>query len=193
MLNYFYLFIINVLVDNFILVQFLGICPLMGVSQKLNTAVGMSVTTTIVITVTSILSWIINYFILIPYQLCFLRVMVYILIIAVSVQCIEIFLKKTYPILYKSLGIFLPLITTNCSVLAIPLLSVKFNYNFLESVIYGFSSAIGFSIVIIIFSSIRERIKLSNIPIVFKGVPIALITVSLMSISFMGFDGLVKL
>ncbi|CAL4319243.1 Ion-translocating oxidoreductase complex subunit A [Buchnera aphidicola (Eriosoma lanigerum)] len=193
MSKYFYLFIMNILVENFILVQFLGICPLMGISNQVYTAVGMSITTTTVIMITSILSWIINYFILVPYQLFFLRTMVYILIISISVQSIEIILKKKSPRLYQLLGIFLPLITTNCSVLAVPLFNVHLRYNLFQSACYALSSSIGFSIVIIIFSSIRERLLCSNnIPIIFKGVPIALITASLMSISFMGFDGLVR-
>ncbi|XBC38432.1 MAG: electron transport complex subunit RsxA [Buchnera aphidicola (Floraphis choui)] len=192
MVIYFSFFLGNLLVNNLVLVQFLGLCPFMGTSKKFGSAVGLGCATVFVITCVSILSWLVNYYILVPLNLVCLRIMTYMLIISVSVQIVEIIIKKVSPILYRLLGIYLPLITSNCSVLAIPLSSIRFNFNFLESFLYGFSSSIGFFLVLVIFSSIRERLFLSDVPAPFRGSPIALITASLMSVSFMGFNGLVK-
>ncbi|XRX42533.1 MAG: electron transport complex protein RnfA [Buchnera aphidicola (Eriosoma harunire)] len=191
--NFIYIFILNVLVNNFVFVQFLGLCPLMGTSKSMRTAIGMSIATSIVIMLTTILSFFINYFFLIPYKLFFLRTMVYILIIAVSVQFMEIMTKYVSPLLYRSLGVFLPLITTNCIVLAVPLLTYNLHYEFLTTVFYACSVSVGFSMIIIIFSSLRERIDGLNIAIHVRGMPIFLITAGLMSMSFMGFNGLVKM
>lgn len=190
---YFLLFMSNILINNFVLVRFLGLCPFMGISKTINSAVGMGVSTTCVIVFVSLISWIINCYILIPFQLEHLRIMIYMLVISISVQIIEILIKKFSPVLYKLLGIYLPLITTNCSVLAIPLLNTRLNFGFIESFVYGLSSALGFFLVLVIFSSIRERISESDIPIYFRGYPIVLITASLLSVSFMGFNGLIKL
>ncbi|QCI23144.1 electron transport complex subunit RsxA [Buchnera aphidicola] len=191
-MNYFSLFLSNILVNNLVLINFLGLCPFMGTSKKFSTAIGLGSATVFVITIISILSWLVNYYILIPLNLICLRIMTYMLIISVSVQIIEIVIRTFSPILYRLLGIYLPLITSNCSVLAIPLLCLNLNFNFLESVVYGFSSSIGFFLVLVVFSSIRERLLLSDIPFPFKGNPIALITASFMSVAFMGFNGLVR-
>ncbi|WP_148140864.1 electron transport complex subunit RsxA [Buchnera aphidicola] len=192
MMHFFLLFVSNILINNFILVRFLGLCPFMGISRTIDSAIGMGLATTCVIVFVSIISWLINFYILIPFHLIHLCTMTYMLIIAVSVQIFEIIVKKVSSTLYRLLGIYLPLITTNCSVLAIPLMNTKLNSNFIESVLYGFSSSLGFFLVLVIFSSIRERISESDVPMYFRGYPIALITASLLAIAFMGFDGLIK-
>ncbi len=192
MTEYLLLFIGTVLVNNFVLVKFLGLCPFMGVSKKLETAIGMGLATTFVITLASICGWLINHFILVPLDLTWLRIMAYIVVIAVVVQFTEMVVRSTSPALYRVLGIFLPLITTNCAVLAVPLLSVNQNYNFLQAAFFGFSAATGFSLVMVLFAGIRERLALADVPAPFKGSAIALITAGLMSMAFMGFNGLVK-
>ncbi|QCI18103.1 electron transport complex subunit RsxA [Buchnera aphidicola (Aphis nasturtii)] len=192
MKNYFLFFISNILIDNFILVKFLGLCPFTGASNKFKIAVGISFATTFVVFVSTIILWCINFFILSPFDLVYLRIIIYMLIISFCVQFIEIILQNTSPFLYRILGIFLPLITTNCAVLAIPLFCLYENYTFLDSIFYAISSSFGFSLIMIIFASIRERILLSDIPIIFQGSPIVLITISLISIAFMGFKGLIK-
>ncbi|XBC39333.1 MAG: electron transport complex subunit RsxA [Buchnera aphidicola (Nurudea shiraii)] len=191
-MDYFSFFLGNLLVNNLVLVQFLGLCPFMGTSKKFESAIGLGYATIFVVTCASVLSWIINFYILIPLGLVCLRIMTYMFIISSSVQITEIVIKKVSPILYRILGVYLPLITSNCSVLAIPLLHAKMNFNFLESILYGFSSSVGFFVVLIIFSSIRERLLSSDIPLPFKGNPISLITASLLSVAFMGFNGLIK-
>ncbi len=192
MKHYFLFFISNIFIENFILVKFLGLCPFLGASSKIETAFGMSFATTFVVFTSSILLWFVNFFILLPLDLVYLRIIAYMLIISVSVQFLEIVLNSTSPTLYRLLGIFLPLITTNCTVLAIPLFSLYFNYTLIESIFYGISASCGFTLVMIVFSCIRERIILSDVPFPFKGAPIVLITVSIMSITFMGFKGLIK-
>lgn len=189
---YFFLFLSNILIDNFILVKFLGLCPFLGASSRLEMAIGISLSTTFVIIISTTLLWLINFFILIPFNLFYLRTIIYMLIISCGVQFLEIFLQNVSPLLYRILGIYLPLITTNCAVLAIPLFSLYLNHVFLDSLFYGISASLGFSLVMIIFSSIRERISLSDVPLIFQGAPIALITISLMSLIFMGFRGLIK-
>lgn len=193
MKNYFLFFLSNILIDNFILVKFLGLCPFTGASNKLKIAVGISFATTFVIFVSTIILWFINVLILSPFDLVYLRIIIYMLIISFFVQFLEIILRNTSPFLYRILGIFLPLITTNCAVLAIPLFCLYENYTFLESIFYAISSAFGFSLVTIIFASIRERILHADIPFAFQGAPIVLITISLISITFMGFRGLIKI
>jgi electron transport complex protein RnfA len=193
MKHYILFFIFNILIENFILVQFLGLCPFLGASSKIENAIGMSFATTFVILTSSVLLWCINFFILLPLDLVYLRVIVYMLIISVSVQFLETILRNTSPVLYRLLGIFLPLITTNCAVLAIPLFSLYSNHTFIECILYAVSASFGFTLVMIVFSCIRERILLSDIPIPFQGAPIVLITVSLISIIFMGFKGLIKI
>ncbi|MFV9996910.1 MAG: electron transport complex subunit RsxA [Arsenophonus endosymbiont of Dermacentor nuttalli] len=192
MTDYFLLFIATVLVNNFVLVKFLGLCPFMGVSKKLETAIGMGFATTFVMTLASICSWLIDTFILIPLDLIYLRTLSFILVIAVVVQFTEMVVRKTSPILYRLLGIFLPLITTNCAVLGVALLNINQSHNFLQSTVYGFAAAVGFSLVMVMFSTIRERIAVANVPPPFRGSSIALITAGLMSLAFMGFSGLVK-
>ncbi len=190
--GYLLLFIGTVLVNNFVLVKFLGLCPFMGVSKKLETAMGMGMATTFVMTLASICAWLINDFILQPLDLAYLRTLSFIFIIAVVVQFTELVVRKTSPSLYRLLGIFLPLITTNCAVLGVALLNVNLAHNFLQSAVYGFSAAAGFSLVMVLFSAIRERLAVADVPAPFKGSSIALVTAGLMSLAFMGFSGLVK-
>ncbi len=192
MTEYLLLLVSTILVNNFVLVKFLGLCPFMGVSGKLETAVGMSLATTFVLTLASICSYLVNYFLLQPFELEYLRTLSFILVIAVVVQFTEMVVHKTSPTLYRLLGIFLPLITTNCAVLGVALLNVQAESNLLGSAIYGFGAAVGFSFVLIMFSAMRERMALANIPAPFKGASIAMITAGLMSLAFMGFTGLVK-
>ena len=193
MTEYVLLLIGTVLVNNFVLVQFLGLCPFMGVSSKLDTAIGMSLATTFVLTLASVTSYLVNQYILIPLDITYLRTMSFILVIAVVVQFTEMVVRKTSPTLYRLLGIFLPLITTNCAVLGVALLNIKEDHSFLQSAVYGFGAAVGFSLVLILFASMRERIAAADVPGPFKGASIAMITAGLMSLAFMGFTGLVKL
>ena len=184
---------IAALINNFVLVKFLGLCPFMGVSKKLETAMGMGLATTFVMTLASICAWLIDTWILIPLNLIYLRTLAFILVIAVVVQFTEMVVRKTSPVLYRLLGIFLPLITTNCAVLGVALLNINLGHNFLQSALYGFSAAVGFSLVMVLFAAIRERLAVADVPAPFRGNAIALITAGLMSLAFMGFSGLVKL
>ncbi|MBQ2865459.1 MAG: electron transport complex subunit RsxA [Clostridia bacterium] len=179
-----------ILVQNFIFVKFLGICPFLGVSKKTDTAVGMGLAVIFVMTVASSVTYIVNEFVLVKLDLMYMQTVVFILIIASLVQFVELFLMKMIPSLYKALGIYLPLITTNCAVLGVALLNVTNQYNFIESVLYACMSGVGFTIAIILFSSVREHLEYANYPKAFEGFPIALITASLLSIAFMGFQGL---
>ena len=187
------LLISTVLVNNFVLAKFLGLCPFMGVSSRVETAVGMAAATTFVLTLASIASYLINHYVLQPLALEYLQILSFILAIAVVVQFTEMVIHKTSPMLYRLLGIFLPLITTNCAVLGVALLNVNQAHNFIESVIFGFGAALGFSLVLVLFAAIRERIAAADVPLPFQGAAIALITAGLMSLAFMGFAGLVKL
>lgn len=189
----FLLLVSTVLVNNFVLAKFLGLCPFMGVSSKVDTAVGMAAATTFVLTLASVASYLINTFILAPLGLEYLQVLSFILAIAVVVQFTELVIQKTSPMLYRLLGIFLPLITTNCAVLGVALLNVNQAHSFIESIIYGFGAALGFSLVLVLFAAMRERIAVADVPSPFQGAAIALITAGLMSLAFMGFAGLVKL
>lgn len=189
--EYFLILISTILVNNFVLVKFLGLCPFMGVSNKMDTAIGMGFATTFVLTLASITSYLINTYLLIPFELEYLRTIAFIVTIAAVVGFTELVVNKTSPVLHQSLGVFLPLITTNCAVLGVALLNVGASNTFLQSAVYGFGAAVGFSFVLILFSGIRERIESANVPKVFQGVPIALITAGLMSMAFMGFIGLV--
>ncbi|WP_049218845.1 electron transport complex subunit RsxA [Proteus mirabilis] len=193
MTDYLLLFVGTVLVNNFVLVKFLGLCPFMGVSKKLETAIGMGFATTFVMTIASISSWLVDTFILVPLDLLYLRTLSFILVIAVVVQFTEMVVRKTSPTLYRLLGIFLPLITTNCAVLGVALLNINQSHTFMQSAVYGFGAAVGFSLVMVLFAAIRERLAVANIPAPFKGSSIGLITAGLMSLAFMGFSGLVKL
>jgi len=192
MADYALILISTILVNNIVLVKFLGLCPFMGVSRKLETAMGMGLATTFVLTLSSISSYLINEYLLAPLGIEFLRTISFIFVIAVVVQFTELVVHKTSPILYQVLGIFLPLITTNCAVLGVALLNVQEQHGFLESALYGFGAAIGFSMVLVIFASMRERIEASDVPVPFQGAAIALITAGLMSMAFMGFASLVK-
>ncbi len=192
MTEYFLLLISTVLVNNFVLVKFLGLCPFMGVSSKVDTAIGMSFATTFVLTLASACSYLVDTFLLAPLDLQYLRTLCFILVIAVVVQFTEMVVHKTSPVLYRLLGIFLPLITTNCAVLGVALLNVNEQHNFVQSIVYGFGAAAGFSLVLILFSSMRERINVADVPEPFQGPAIAMITAGLMSLAFMGFSGLVK-
>lgn len=192
MSEYVLIFVSTVLVNNFVLAKFLGLCPFMSVSTKLETATGMGLATTFVLTLSSITSYLTNEFLLVPLEIEFLRTIAFILIIAVVVQFTEMVVHKTSPILYQALGIFLPLITTNCAVLGVALLNVQAKYNFLQSTVYGFGAAVGFSLVLILFSAVRERIAVADVPAIFKGAPITLVTAGIMSMAFMGFTGLVS-
>ncbi len=182
----------TVLVNNFVLVKFLGLCPFLGVSRKLETATGMALATTFVLTLSSVCAYIANEYLLAPLGLEYLRTITFILVIAVVVQFTEMVVHKTSPVLYQVLGIFLPLITTNCAVLGVALLNVQQDFGFVESAFYGFGAAVGFSMVMILFAAIRERIAVADVPEPFQGPAIALVTAGLMSLAFMGFSGLIK-
>jgi electron transport complex protein RnfA len=192
MQEYILILISTVLVNNFVLVKFLGLCPFMGVSSKVDTAVGMSLATSFVLTLASVSSYLTNEYLLVPLGLDYLRTIAFILIIAVLVQFTEMVMHKTSPVLYQLLGIFLPLITTNCAVLGVALLNIQEQHNFIESALYGFGAAAGFSLVLILFASVRERIDVSDVPKPFKGSAIGMITAGLMSMAFLGFAGLVS-
>jgi electron transport complex protein RnfA len=188
-----FLFVSAVLVNNFVLVQFLGLCPFMGVSGKLETAIGMSAATTFVLTIAAICSYLTNTYVLMPLGLEYLQTISFILVIAVVVQFTEMVMHKTSPLLHRVLGVFLPLITTNCAVLGVAILNVNKEYNFIESAVFGFSAAVGFSLVLVLFAAMRERINVADVPAPFKGASIGMITAGLMSLAFMGFAGLVQL
>jgi electron transport complex protein RnfA len=182
-----------VLANNFVLVRFLGLCPFMGVSNKLEGAIGMSVATLFVLTLSSMSSYLLSRYLLQPLGLEYLSTLSFILVIAVVVQLTEMVIRKSSPLLYRILGIFLPLITTNCAVLGVALLNVQEQHNLLQSALYGFGAAAGFGLVLVMFAAMRERIAFADVPIHFRGAPIALITAGLMALAFMGFSGLAKL
>ena len=179
-----------VLANNFIFSQFLGICPFLGVSKKVDTAIGMGFAVTFVMGLASAVCFLVNNFILVPLDLGYMQTVAFILVIASLVQFIEMFLQKAIPSLYTALGVYLPLITTNCAVLGVVLLNVQSNYNFISSVVYGITGGIGFMVAIVLFASIRERLVFAEYPKSFEGFPIALITAGLMALAFMGFSGL---
>ena len=179
-----------ILANNFIFSQFLGCCPFLGVSKKVDTAVGMGVAVTFVMGLASAVCFVVNRFILIPLDLAYMQTVAFILVIASLVQFIEMFLQKSMPSLYTALGVYLPLITTNCAVLGVVLLNVQNNYNFISSVVYGITGGLGFLLAIVLFASIRERLVFADYPKCWDGFPIALITAGLMALAFMGFSGL---
>jgi len=187
------LVIYAMLVNNVVLMQFLGICPYLGVSRRINTAAGMGVAVVFVMTLATGFTWVIDRYILITYDIVYLRTIAFILVIASLVQFVEIFLKKTAPALYESLGIYLPLITTNCAILGTAILAVQKEYSFFVALLYAISTGAGFIIAIVLFASIRERLELAEIPEIFKGTAISLITASILSMAFMGFTGLVRM
>lgn len=192
MTELFLIIVSTVLVNNFVLVKFLGLCPFMGVSQKLESSIGMALATTFVLTLSSVCSYLVNTYFLEPFGIEFLRTLTFILVIAVVVQFTEMMVKKTSPLLYKILGIYLPLITTNCAVLGVALLNVQEAHTFVQSVFYGLGAALGFSLVMILFAAMRERLQAAEVPVTFSGAAIAFITAGMMSLAFMGFTGLVK-
>lgn len=188
--HYIFILISTVLVNNIVLVKILGLCPFMGVSKKLEASIGMAAATAFVLTLGSMSSWAINHYLLEPNDVVYLRTLSFIVVIAGVVQLTEMVMEKSFPLLYQMLGIFLPLITTNCAVLGIPLLNAQSSHGFIESGLYGFGGALGFSLVLILFASMRERLEAADVPTPFKGSAIAMVTAALMSLAFMGFAGL---
>ena len=179
-----------VLTENFILVKFMGICPFMGVSKKMDTALGMGLAVTFVMAIASAATWAANAWLLVPLKLEYMQTVAFILIIAAIVQVVEMFLKKSVPTLYQALGIYLPLITTNCAVLGAALINVQRNYSFLQSVVFGAAGGLGFTLAIVLFASVRERVNQADCPECFEGFPIALVSAGLLALAFMGFSGL---
>ena len=190
MTSYIFVVIGAVLVNNVVLVRILGLCPFMGVSKKLETAIGMGAATTFVLTVGAGTSYLIDHYLLQPFDLGYLRTLAFIVVIAAIVQLTELIIQKTSPLLHQVLGIYLPLITTNCAVLGVPLLNVGMKHNLLESLLFGFGSSVGFTLALVLFAGIRERLDGADVPIAFRGTAIAMITAGFMSLAFMGFAGL---
>lgn len=181
-----------VLVNNFVLARFLGICPFLGVSKKVETAIGMGMAVVFVITMAATITWLVYMYILVPFKITYMQTIAFILVIAALVQFVEMVIQKTSPPLYQALGIYLPLITTNCCVLAVAVLTVQQSFTFIETVVFAFGASVGFALALILFAGIRERLSLSEIPRAFEGTAIALITAGLLSLAFLGFAGLVK-
>ena len=179
-----------VFVNNFVLVKFLGLCPFMGVSRKLDAAYGMALATGFVLTLSSALAWVVHHWLLLPLGLEYLRTLGFILVIASVVQFTEIVMNRQSPRLYRVLGIYLPLITTNCAVLGVALLTVQARHSLLESIVYGFGASLGFGLVLVLFSAMRERLETADVPAAWRGTPVALATAGLMSLAFMGFSGM---
>ncbi len=193
MSGYLLLIISAVLVNNFVLTRFLGICPFLGVSRKMSTAIGMSGAVVFVMTLASAVTWLLEHYALAPFGLAYLRTIAFILVIATFVQFVEYLLKKFSPALHQGLGLFLPLITTNCAVLGLAVLNIREGHRFIEALVFGLGAALGFALALILFTSLRERIDRANPPQAFRGAAIALITAGLLSLAFMGFAGLVKI
>ncbi|NLM49566.1 MAG: electron transport complex subunit RsxA [Clostridiaceae bacterium] len=179
-----------IFVENIVLTQFLGICPFLGVSKKVSTAIGMGMAVTFVMTLASFMTYLCQIFLLIPLKIEYMQTMTFILIIASLVQFVEMFLQKSSPALYQALGIYLPLITTNCAVLGVALLNIQEKYNLIQSIVHGFAGGLSFTLAIVLFAGVRERLESANIPKPLRGFPIALISAALMSLAFMGFSGL---
>ena len=190
-LSYFAIIIGAIFVNNVVFAQFLGICPFLGVSSKVDTSIGMGAAVTFVMALASIVAWSIQEFILVPFQIEYMQTIVFILVIAALVQMVEIILKKVSPSLYQALGIFLPLITTNCAVLGVAILMIQKEYNLLQSFVFSVATAIGFAMALVLFAGIRERLELDGVPAALKGNPIALITAAILAMAVMGFSGLV--
>lgn len=191
-MSLFLLFVSAVLVNNFVLARFLGICPFFGVSKKVETAVGMGLAVTFVMAVAGIITWIIQYAVLDKLGVQYLQTIVFILVIAALVQFVEMVIEKVSPDLYQSLGIYLPLITTNCAILGAAIINIQSGYSFVQMLVFTIGSALGFTLALVLFSGIRERIELSDIPFYFRGLPVAFITAGILALAFMGFSGLVK-
>lgn len=192
MTSYLFVIIGAVLVNNVVLVRILGLCPFMGVSKKLETAVGMGAATTFVLTLGCGTSYLVDHYVLMPAGVEYLRTLAFIVIIAAIVQVTELVIQKTSPVLHQVLGIYLPLITTNCAVLGVPLLNVALHHDLLESLLFGFGSSVGFSLALVLFAGIRERLDGADVPVAFRGTAIAMVTAGIMSLAFMGFAGLDK-
>lgn len=192
MKGYLLILVSTALVNNFVLAKFLGLCPFMGVSRKLETALGMALATMFVLTLSSACSYLVHAYLLVPLDLQYLRTISFILVIAGVVQFTEMFIHKTSPLLFQVLGIYLPLITTNCAVLGVALLNVQQQNSFFESLLFGFGASLGFALVLVLFSAMRERLEAGDVPQPFQGSAIALITAGIMSLAFMGFNGLVR-
>ena len=190
-ISYFAIIIGAIFVNNVVFAQFLGICPFLGVSSKVDTSIGMGAGVTFVMALSSIVAWSIQEFILVPFQIEYMQTIVFILVIAALVQMVEIILKKVSPSLYQALGIFLPLITTNCAVLGVAILMIQKEYNLLQSFTFSVATALGFAMALVLFAGIRERLELDGVPAALKGNPIALITAAILAMAFMGFSGLV--
>jgi len=190
---YITIFIAAVFVNNIVLSQFLGVCPFLGVSKKISTAMGMSGAVAFVLTLATIITWLIFHYLLEPYELTFLQTISFILVIAALVQLVEIILKKVSKPLYQALGVYLPLITTNCAILGVAILVIQKEFNLLESVVYGFSTAIGFGLALVLFAGIREQLSHTKLPKGMQGMPVALLVAGLLAMAFMGFSGIVKL
>jgi electron transport complex protein RnfA len=186
------LLIAAIFVQNYVLYYFLGICPFLGVSKKIDSAVSMGMAVTFVMTITAVVSWMINHWILIPYKLDFLQIVSFILVIASLVQLVEMFIRKISPPLYQALGIYLPLITTNCAIMGLALLAALKNFSFLETVIYGIGSGLGFTLAIVLMAGIREQLDLADVPEPLKGAGIALIVAGIMALAFTGFSGMIN-
>ena len=190
-LSYFAIIIGAIFVNNVVLAQFLGICPFLGVSSKVETSLGMGAAVTFVMALSAVVTWLIQTYVLVPLGIEYMQTIVFILVIAALVQMVEIVLKKVSPSLYQALGIFLPLITTNCAVLGVAILMIQKEFSLLQGVVYNVATAIGFALALVIFAGLRERIEFEEAPKAFQGVPIALITASILAMAFMGFSGLV--
>jgi electron transport complex protein RnfA len=188
--DYLLLIVSAILVSNIVLARYLGNCPFLGVSQKMDTAVGMGMAVIFVVTLAGMITWVVQYAILNPLGLEYLRTIAFILVIASLVQLVEMFLQKSIPALYKALGIFLPLITTNCAVLGIAIINIQEEFDFMQTVVFSFASAVGFSLAMVLLASLRERFPTARIPSAFAGMPIAMITVGLLALAFLGFTGL---
>ncbi len=190
-LSYFAIIIGAIFVNNVVLAQFLGICPFLGVSSKVETSMGMGAAVTFVMALSAVVTWLIQTYILVPFGIEYMQTIVFILVIAALVQMVEIVLKKVSPSLYQALGIFLPLITTNCAVLGVAILMIQKEFSLLQGVVYNVATALGFALALVIFAGLRERIEFEEAPKAFQGVPIALIAASILAMAFMGFSGLV--
>ena len=188
--NIFVILLSSILVNNFVMSRFLGCCPFLGVSKKINTALGMGAAVTFVMSLASVITYLVQYFVLEPLGVAYLQTIAFILVIAALVQLVEMVIQKMSPSLYKALGVYLPLITTNCAVLGVAILNINEHYNLLESLVNGFGGAVGFTLAIVLFAGIREKLEYSDIPQPLQGFPIALITAGLMSIAFLGFQGM---
>ncbi len=190
-LSYFAIVIGAVFVNNVVLAQFLGICPFLGVSSKVETSLGMGAAVTFVMAIASVVAWLLQTYLLVQFGIEYMQTIVFILVIAALVQMVEIILKKVSPALYQALGIFLPLITTNCAVLGVAILMIQKEFSLLQGVVYAVSSALGFALALVLFAGIRERLDFEEVPAAFRGVPIALVTAGILAMAFMGFSGLV--